>query len=100
MHSHSLPLFRFSKVVTRLQPSWGKNGIFWFCYLTESEGLRFACSRPGGLLAIAREPFWEGFKELKAKLLRNFDFFASPCLQKQAFDACKTKKKPAFRLAF
>jgi hypothetical protein len=67
--------------------------------LAESEGLRYACAPPGGLLAIAREPFWGGFKELKAKLLRNFDFFASQCLQKQAFDACKTKK-PAYRLAF
>ena len=38
-------------------------------------------------------------KNLKAKLLRNFGFFVSHCLQKQAFDACKTKK-PAFRLAF
>ena len=44
-------------------------------------------------------PFGEASKNLKAQLLRNFDFFASQCLQKQAFDAYKTKK-PAFRLAF
>jgi hypothetical protein len=52
-----------------------------------------------GLLAIAREPLWGRSKQLKSQLLRNFTFFISQCLQKQAFDACKTKK-PAFRLAF
>jgi len=34
----------------------------------------------------------EASKNSNAKLLRNFDFFTLQCLQKQAFDACKTKK--------
>jgi hypothetical protein len=33
-----------------------------------------------------------GAKQLKSQLLRNFAFFVSQCLQKQAFDAFKTKK--------
>jgi hypothetical protein len=45
-----------------------------------------------GLLAIAREPLRGGAKQLKSQLLRNFGFFVSHCFQKQAFDACKTKK--------
>jgi hypothetical protein len=45
-----------------------------------------------GLRAIAREPLWGGSKQLKSQLLYNFAFFISHCLQKQAFDACKTKK--------
>jgi hypothetical protein len=45
-----------------------------------------------GLRAIAREPLRGGSKQLKSQLLRNFVFFISHCLQKQAFDACKTKK--------
>jgi hypothetical protein len=45
-----------------------------------------------GLRAIAREPLRGGSKQLKSQLLRNFVFFVSQCLQKQAFDACKTKK--------
>jgi hypothetical protein len=45
-----------------------------------------------GLRAIAREPLRGGSKQLKSQLLRNFGFFVSHCLQKQAFDACKTKK--------
>jgi hypothetical protein len=39
-----------------------------------------------------REPLRRGSKQLKSQLLRNFAFFLSHCLQKQAFDACKTKK--------
>jgi len=52
-----------------------------------------------GLLAIAREPLRGGAKQLKSQLLRNLVFFISHCLEKQAFDACKTKKL-AVRLAF
>ena len=63
-------------------------------------------SNPGVLIPNNRDyslslvnPFGRASKNSKAKLLRNFDFFTLQCLQKQAFDACKTKK-PAFRLAF
>ena len=63
-------------------------------------------SNPGVLIPNNRDyslslvnPFGNASKNSKAKLLRNFDFFTLQSLQKQAFDACKTKK-PAFRLAF
>jgi hypothetical protein len=39
-------------------------------------------------------PFIENSKQLKSQLLRNFTFFISNCLQKQAFDALKQKSQP------
>jgi hypothetical protein len=45
-------------------------------------------------------PLGEGIKVFKSKAAAHLlAFFVLQCLQKQAFDACKTKK-PALRLAF
>jgi hypothetical protein len=45
-------------------------------------------------ISLRKNPFSENSKQLKSQLLRNFTFFISNCLQKQAFDALKQKSQP------
>ncbi|MEY4286667.1 MAG: hypothetical protein RL511_745 [Bacteroidota bacterium] len=45
-------------------------------------------------ISLRENPFIENSKQSKSQLLRNFTFFISNCLQKQAFDALKQKSQP------